>query len=99
MITLKENNYAIRAIIGSLIDCEFGEVKVTLDMVNALKEIKALYNSQPIQFVDAIDDSFKKIDVVSLCGRLNLPYDPDYYIRVFLYYSAQKDAYFIQIFE
>ncbi len=99
MITLKENNYTIRAIIGGLINCEFGEVKVTLDTVNALQKIKALYNSQPIKFVDVIDDSFKEIDFVSLSGRLNLPYDPDYYIRVFLYYSDEKEAYCIQIFE
>lgn len=97
MITLKEKNYAIRAIISSRVDCEFGDVRVTVDTNSALNDIKALYEEDNAVFVDEIDSSFQQIDFVNVSGRLNLPYDPDYFIRVFLYYAEEKNVYSILI--
>lgn len=90
MITLNDNTYAIRAIVNGSVDCEFGEVRVTVDTISALSRIKALYDEFNVVFVDEIDEKFKEIDFVNVSGRLNLPYDPDYFIRILLYFSEEK---------
>lgn len=97
MITLNDNNYAIRAIVNGSVDCEFGEVRVTVDTINALSRIKALYDEFNVEFVDEIDETFKEVDFVNVSGRLNLPYDPDYFFRVLLYYSEVLKQYSIII--
>lgn len=94
-IQFQTNQFAIRSIIHSNVDCEWGQVKVILDENATYSEIKALY--EVIDFVDKIDDTFLEVDEVRVSGELNMIYDPEYFFRVKLYYSEMKDRYSIQI--
>ena len=95
MIKLETNRYAIRSIISSNVDCEWGEVATFLDYEDAYASIKELYEG--VHFVDEIDDTFELIDNVRVSGRLNMIYDPDYSYNVELFYSPSKEVYSIQI--
>ena len=95
MIKLETNQFAIRSIIKSNVDCEWGKVNVFLDEVNVISSIKSLYDD--VIFVNEIDDNFIVIDEIRVSGQLNLIYAPAYSNIIKLYYYKQENVYVIKI--
>jgi len=95
MIKLATNQFAIRSIIHSNVECEWGKVKVILDEVSAMQAIQALYKE--IRFASVRDDSFIEIDNIRVSGQVDAIYDPDYSYIIKLYYSASSETYALTI--
>ncbi len=91
MIKLQDKNFAIRNIIGSHVDCEFTEVRGRIDQEAAFSEIVDLFPD--VEFVKEKDDSFIEVDFAQRSGKLSGYYDPEYFVRVTLYYSEAKNVY------
>ena len=95
MIDITTKIYAIRQILSSNVDCEFSSVVVTVNKEKVFEEVKSLFPEY--KFTDEIDDDFEEIGNVSASGKLDLYYDPEYYLTLKLLYNKLKDVYALKL--
>ena len=94
---LKENFHKLRNVIHGLVDCEWNDVQVHFDREMFMKYVKEEFPE--VNFVEEKSDNFEQIDFIRASGKLNLPYDPTYSIRVYLYKSQSTEDYYLEILD